>query len=172
MTASSSDDSRPPNLKDSSLEAMQCPGDSQVPGQTGSFLQHMQMGIQAAADDPSALLVFSGGQTRLEVRSYLREPNEILSGPHSRMQLHRSSCSCSGGSRHPACSPPQMSAMPNALSCCTRLAHAPRARATGQSAMPTRGLGTPRSAAEPSQRFAGCTPAASCSVSVVCVQYV
>mmetsp|Transcript_18462 Transcript_18462/g.55712 ORF Transcript_18462/g.55712 Transcript_18462/m.55712 type:complete len:253 (-) Transcript_18462:868-1626(-) len=38
----------------------------QVPGQTNSFLQHMQMGIGAAANDPNALLVFSGGQTRLE----------------------------------------------------------------------------------------------------------
>ena len=38
----------------------------QVPGQTESFLQHMQLGLAAAAADPTALLVFSGGQTRME----------------------------------------------------------------------------------------------------------
>jgi hypothetical protein len=37
---------------------------AQVPGQTESFLQHMQLGVRAAAGDPAALLVFSGGQTR------------------------------------------------------------------------------------------------------------
>jgi hypothetical protein len=37
---------------------------AQVPGQTESFLQHMQLGVKAAAGDPAALLVFSGGQTR------------------------------------------------------------------------------------------------------------
>jgi hypothetical protein len=37
---------------------------AQVPGQTESFMQHMQLGIMEAAQDPSALVIFSGGQTR------------------------------------------------------------------------------------------------------------
>mmetsp|Transcript_2434 Transcript_2434/g.6123 ORF Transcript_2434/g.6123 Transcript_2434/m.6123 type:complete len:262 (-) Transcript_2434:245-1030(-) len=37
----------------------------QVPGQVESFVQHIQLGVQAAAEDPTALLLFSGGQTRL-----------------------------------------------------------------------------------------------------------
>ena len=36
----------------------------QVEGQTESFLQHMRLGVGAAAKDPEALLMFSGGQTR------------------------------------------------------------------------------------------------------------
>ena len=36
----------------------------QVEGQTESFLQHMRLGVGAAAKDPDALLMFSGGQTR------------------------------------------------------------------------------------------------------------
>ncbi len=36
----------------------------QVEGQTESFLQHMRLGVGAAAKDPASLLMFSGGQTR------------------------------------------------------------------------------------------------------------
>jgi hypothetical protein len=36
----------------------------QVPGQTHSFVQHIQLGVEQAAADPSALLLFSGGKTR------------------------------------------------------------------------------------------------------------
>lgn len=92
---------------------MQCPGGSQVPGQTGSFLQHMQMGIQAAADDPSSLLVFSGGQTRLEVRSQLRNltghypvPTSFSAAPQL-LQLQP----CAAVKAPPL----QLSAMPDAL---------------------------------------------------------
>ena len=35
-----------------------------VPGEAQSFLDHIKLGIQAAAADPDALLLFSGGQTR------------------------------------------------------------------------------------------------------------
>lgn len=36
----------------------------QMPGQAQTFLDHIQLGIQIAAADPQALLLFSGGQTR------------------------------------------------------------------------------------------------------------
>lgn len=36
----------------------------QVPGQTHSFVQHIQLGVETAAADPQALLLFSGGKTR------------------------------------------------------------------------------------------------------------
>jgi hypothetical protein len=36
----------------------------QVPGEAQSFLDHIRLGIEAAASDPNALLLFSGGQTR------------------------------------------------------------------------------------------------------------
>ena len=36
----------------------------QVPGQTHSFVQHIQLGVEQAAADPTALLLFSGGKTR------------------------------------------------------------------------------------------------------------
>lgn len=35
-----------------------------VQGQGESFLEHIRLGIDAAADEPSALLMFSGGKTR------------------------------------------------------------------------------------------------------------
>ncbi|KAF8063850.1 SPAC57A10.07 [Scenedesmus sp. PABB004] len=41
------------------LEAYQ-----QVPGQAQTLLDHIKLGIETAAADPSALLLFSGGQTR------------------------------------------------------------------------------------------------------------
>jgi hypothetical protein len=37
-----------------------------VPGQTQSFLKHIQLGIAQAAADPEAMLMFSGGKTRKE----------------------------------------------------------------------------------------------------------
>ena len=37
---------------------------AQVPGQAHSFIEHIQAGIHHAEHDPSALLLFSGGQTR------------------------------------------------------------------------------------------------------------
>lgn len=37
---------------------------TQIPGQAQTFLDHIKLGIEAAAADPSALLLFSGGQTR------------------------------------------------------------------------------------------------------------
>jgi len=36
----------------------------QVSGEAQSFLDHIRLGIEAAASDPDALLLFSGGQTR------------------------------------------------------------------------------------------------------------
>jgi hypothetical protein len=36
----------------------------QVPGEPQSFIDHIALGVQAAAQDPTALLLFSGGQTR------------------------------------------------------------------------------------------------------------
>jgi hypothetical protein len=36
----------------------------QVAGEAQSFLDHIRLGIEAAARDPAALLLFSGGQTR------------------------------------------------------------------------------------------------------------
>jgi hypothetical protein len=36
----------------------------QIPGQAQTFLDHIKLGIEAAAADPAALLLFSGGQTR------------------------------------------------------------------------------------------------------------
>lgn len=36
----------------------------QVPGEAQSFLDHIKLGIETAAEDPNALLLFSGGQTR------------------------------------------------------------------------------------------------------------
>lgn len=36
----------------------------QVPGQTGSFVRHIELGVRTAANDPQALLLFSGGKTR------------------------------------------------------------------------------------------------------------
>ena len=36
----------------------------QVPGQAHSFIEHIQEGIGQAERDPTALLLFSGGQTR------------------------------------------------------------------------------------------------------------
>ena len=36
----------------------------EVPGQTESFLSHIKMGVMEASKDESALLLFSGGQTR------------------------------------------------------------------------------------------------------------
>lgn len=35
-----------------------------VPGQTNSFVEHIQLGVKEAAADPDALLLFSGGKTR------------------------------------------------------------------------------------------------------------
>lgn len=35
-------------------------------GEAQSFVDHIEMGVKAAAEDPSALLLFSGGQTRRE----------------------------------------------------------------------------------------------------------
>lgn len=40
------------------------PASLQVAGEAQSFLDHIRLGIEAAAHDPSALLLFSGGQTR------------------------------------------------------------------------------------------------------------
>ena len=40
-----------------------CPA---VTGEAQSFVDHIEMGVKAAAEDPSALLLFSGGQTRRE----------------------------------------------------------------------------------------------------------
>ena len=40
-------------------------GTLQVAGQTESFLQHMRLGVSAAAKDPAALLMFSGAQPNL-----------------------------------------------------------------------------------------------------------
>jgi hypothetical protein len=37
---------------------------AQIPGQAQTFLDHIKLGIEAAAADPAALLLFSGGQTR------------------------------------------------------------------------------------------------------------
>mmetsp|Transcript_11004 Transcript_11004/g.30176 ORF Transcript_11004/g.30176 Transcript_11004/m.30176 type:complete len:315 (+) Transcript_11004:353-1297(+) len=37
-----------------------------VPGEAQSFLDHIRLGIQEAAADPEAMLLFSGGQTRRE----------------------------------------------------------------------------------------------------------
>lgn len=36
----------------------------QVEGEAQSFLDHIRLGIETASKDPSALLLFSGGQTR------------------------------------------------------------------------------------------------------------
>lgn len=36
----------------------------QIPGQAQTFLDHIKLGIETAAKDPNALLLFSGGQTR------------------------------------------------------------------------------------------------------------
>jgi hypothetical protein len=36
----------------------------EVPGQTHSFVEHIQLGVREAAADPEALLLFSGGKTR------------------------------------------------------------------------------------------------------------
>lgn len=36
----------------------------QIPGQAQTFLDHIRIGIETAAADPNALLLFSGGQTR------------------------------------------------------------------------------------------------------------
>lgn len=36
----------------------------QIPGQAQTFLDHIKLGIETAATDPNALLLFSGGQTR------------------------------------------------------------------------------------------------------------
>eukprot|EP00240_Pyramimonas_obovata_P010706 CAMPEP_0118930762 /NCGR_PEP_ID=MMETSP1169-20130426/7340_1 /TAXON_ID=36882 /ORGANISM="Pyramimonas obovata, Strain CCMP722" /LENGTH=112 /DNA_ID=CAMNT_0006873167 /DNA_START=444 /DNA_END=779 /DNA_ORIENTATION=- len=35
-----------------------------IPGQVDSFIDHIQVGVKTAAQDPSALLLFSGGETR------------------------------------------------------------------------------------------------------------
>eukprot|EP00890_Picochlorum_soloecismus_P006828 jgi/Picsp_1/970/NSC_04454-R1_hypothetical protein CHLNCDRAFT_28621 [Chlorella variabilis] len=35
-----------------------------IPGQTESFLKHIELGVQEASKDESAMLLFSGGQTR------------------------------------------------------------------------------------------------------------
>ncbi|KAK3259201.1 hypothetical protein CYMTET_31792 [Cymbomonas tetramitiformis] len=35
-----------------------------IPGQVESFIEHISQGVEAAAKDPSALLLFSGGETR------------------------------------------------------------------------------------------------------------
>ncbi len=35
------------------------------PGEAASFLEHIELGIKEAAADPEAMLLFSGGQTRL-----------------------------------------------------------------------------------------------------------
>ncbi|KAL4420761.1 hypothetical protein ABPG75_010417 [Micractinium tetrahymenae] len=35
-----------------------------VPGQTNSFVEHIQLGVREAAADPDSLLLFSGGKTR------------------------------------------------------------------------------------------------------------
>lgn len=35
-----------------------------VPGQTRSFVTHIQLGVREAAADPDSLLLFSGGKTR------------------------------------------------------------------------------------------------------------
>jgi hypothetical protein len=37
---------------------------AQVEGEAQSFLDHIRLGIETAAKDPAALLLFSGGQTR------------------------------------------------------------------------------------------------------------
>lgn len=37
-----------------------------VKGEANSFLEHIRLGVKAAAEDPTALLLFSGGQTRAE----------------------------------------------------------------------------------------------------------
>lgn len=42
---------------------MRCPFTC-FPGEAQSFLDHIELGIKAAAADPTALLLFSGGQTR------------------------------------------------------------------------------------------------------------
>lgn len=62
---------------------------AQVPGQTESFLQHMQLGVGAAADDPTALLVFSGGQTR------------EAAGARSEAQSYRNVAQAAGWFSHP-----------------------------------------------------------------------
>lgn len=36
----------------------------QVEGEAQSFLDHIRLGVETAAADPTALLLFSGGQTR------------------------------------------------------------------------------------------------------------
>ncbi len=37
-----------------------------MPGEAQSFIDHIRLGVQEAAKDPAALLLFSGGQTRSE----------------------------------------------------------------------------------------------------------
>ena len=37
-----------------------------VAGEAQSFVDHIQLGIKQAASDPTAMLLFSGGQTRKE----------------------------------------------------------------------------------------------------------
>ncbi|KAJ9531084.1 hypothetical protein QJQ45_000880 [Haematococcus lacustris] len=37
----------------------------QLPGEAQSFVEHIRLGVLAAAEDPEAMLLFSGGQTRL-----------------------------------------------------------------------------------------------------------
>ena len=40
------------------------PPTQDVPGQVHSFVEHIKMGVEEAARDPGALLLFSGGKTR------------------------------------------------------------------------------------------------------------
>lgn len=35
-----------------------------MPGEARSFIDHIRLGVESSATDPSALLLFSGGQTR------------------------------------------------------------------------------------------------------------
>ncbi len=43
---------------------MRLPALQEVPGQTHSFVEHIQLGVREAAADPDSLLLFSGGKTR------------------------------------------------------------------------------------------------------------
>lgn len=43
---------------------MHLPALQEVPGQTQSFVEHIQLGVREAAADPDSLLLFSGGKTR------------------------------------------------------------------------------------------------------------
>lgn len=94
----------------------------EVPGQTHSFVEHIQLGVREAAADPEALLLFSGGKTRRHVVAGMRGRGQAALWSVS---SHQPAHVCPAG---PASLPPRSGQL---IHCCHCRDAGPRAEGEG-----------------------------------------